>query len=495
MSKRASLLIALAACGGGSHGDPDAAAPDAAPDAPPAIACNDQDPSISLAQIPGVTAVSPQSCGQGVGVTAKCYAIDFDQVVDHASPATSAHFTQHLLLAHRGCDAPNLVADWGYASFGFFDDELTSLYETNSLWIEHRFQGDSVPDNADWDWTALTIENGADDMHAIVSAFRQHYGGRWVSTGASKGGITATYYKYFFPDDLDGSVPYVAPASRSRIDPAYQDRLDTALPQPCSQQLRDAQVAALTTRRDMLLARLTPVVGAGFESMYLEVLDESLDWGFWQLYGVTYCNTVPTDASTDDEFWNFFQAFTFGGPHPATAIAPADQQMSDGALYYEWLTEQGFALQVNSSVRPQLTEPLALQTMEDNFVQQFPSVTLPPYDGTVTHATRDWVRDTAEDVVLIYGQYDPWSGGAMDQPTHATSGRWFVPNATHGAQILRLDPADQDAALALITPMFGREPNLANKPAAARAGALRDRLVLEHERDAMAAMLRRRLGL
>src|SRR5690348_10199396 len=117
MSQRACLLIVLAAaCGGGGHDDPDAAAPDAAPDAPPAIACNEQDPSISLAQIPGVTSVSPQSCGQGVGVAAKCYAIDFDQVVDHRDPATSPHFTQHLLLAHRGCDAPSLVADWGYSS-------------------------------------------------------------------------------------------------------------------------------------------------------------------------------------------------------------------------------------------------------------------------------------------------------------------------------------------------------------------------------------------
>src|SRR5690242_305840 len=99
------VLTLAAACGGGGSHDPDAAPPDAAPpDAPPAIACNDQDPSISLAQIPGVTSVSPQSCGQGVGVAARCYAIDFDQPVDHQAPG-GAHFTQHLLLAHRGCDA------------------------------------------------------------------------------------------------------------------------------------------------------------------------------------------------------------------------------------------------------------------------------------------------------------------------------------------------------------------------------------------------------
>jgi hypothetical protein len=495
LSARAALAFVIsiaAACGGGSAGDPDAPpptpdAPPPTPDAPPAIACNAADPAISLAEIPGVVAVDEVSCGGGLAVAATCFAIEFDQPVQHAAPS-GPHFTQHLLLAHRGCDAPSLVADWGYSSFGFFDDELSVLYETNSLWIEHRFQGDSTPAPADWDWTSLTIENGANDMHAIITGFRRHYGGRWVSTGASKGGITASYHKYFFPDDLDGSVPYVAPASRARVDELYQDYLDTAFPQPCAQRLRDVQTAALTSRRPMMLQRLTPLVGSGFESAYLELYTQSIDWGFWQAYGVSFCSTVPTAAATDDQFWQFWADFTgFSGASPGPG-----GDMTYGALYYEWLTEQGFARQVNGDVEPLLTEPIALQSMADYFVEGFPGVALPAHDATVTLATRAWVRDTAEDMVLIYGEYDPWSGGAMETPVHATSGRFFVPQATHGAAISALPSIEEDAALALITPMFGRPPSAA-KPAARQAAAARGALIAEHQRRVMADMLRLRL--
>jgi hypothetical protein len=241
----------------------------------------------------------------------------------------------------------------------------------------------------------------------------------------------------------------------------------------------------------MMLQRLTPIVGAGYESLYLEYYTESMDWGFWQAYGVTYCNQVPPAGASDDEFWAFWSGFTglgFAGPPPPPGPG---EEMSFGALYYEWLTEQGFALQINGDVLPNLTEPLALETMEDGFVQSFPGVTLPPYDGTVTLATRAWVRDTAEDVVLIYGDYDPWSGGAMETPAHATSGRFFVPNATHGAQIGALVPAEEAAAIALITPMFGRPP-MAAKPAARQAAAKRQALVEAAERRAIAGLRLRR---
>src|SRR5947207_2192206 len=79
---------------------------------------------------------------------------------------------------------------------------------------------------------------------------------RCVATGASKGGITAVYHRYLFPDDTDGVVPYVAPASRARIDELYQGYLDTTLTDTCAQRVRSAQTAALTTRRQMMLQHI-----------------------------------------------------------------------------------------------------------------------------------------------------------------------------------------------------------------------------------------------
>jgi hypothetical protein len=382
-----------------------------------------------------------------------------------------------------------VIADWGYSNDYFFDDELSTLFQANALWVEHRYQGWSLPEAAFWDWTALTIENGAGDLHRVIAAFRPLYQGRWVSTGASKGGITATYHAYFFPDDLDGSIPYVAPASRARVDATYQEFLDTTLTSACARRLRNVQVDALTTRRAMMISRLTELTGAGAEAETLELLTNSLDWGFWQYWGSSYCNQVPRATATNNQFWQFYLDFSY----LAWASPGPDETMSYGALTYEWLTEQGFALQVGAHVASLLEEPAATATMEDTFREMFPFVTLPDYDGSVTAAVRTWARDEAEDLLLVYGQFDPWSGGAMDAPARSTSARFFVPAATHAAYIGALPEAERDAALAHAARMFGQDPVPALLPAAARAATIRHTLVERQLQRQLSIHVRRRL--
>lgn len=468
LSGFASWMVLVAGCGDNiSPAAPDAPLPPDAYVAP----CTESDVESSLKTVPGVSAVFRVGCEGGVQGPATCFKIQYQQPI-HPSSSSGATFPQYLQLAHRSCDAPMIVADWGYSNFGFFDDELSSLYKTNTLWIEHRYQGESIPEPYNWDWTALTIENGANDMHRIVTSFRQHYRGRWISTGASKGGITALYYKYFFPDDVDGSVPYVAPASRQRVDPVYQTYLEENLPNPCAQTLRNLQVAALTTRRDAMLQKIRELYGSGYETFYLEYMIASMDWGFWQAAGVEACTYVPPSDATDDQVWEFIYNFVGGGgAHPAV-----DEEKSEGALYYEWLTEQGFALQIGRHIAPLLHDPDATPTMEERFNYMFPGVDLPAYNGSVTAMTRAWARDQAENVVLIYGQFDPWSGGAIDPPVKASSARYFVPEASHGAAITSLPAAERDAALAKISLMLGKEP-VGSFDVARQAAKHRDALI------------------
>jgi hypothetical protein len=260
----------------------------------------------------------------------------------------------------------------------------------------------------------------------------------------------------------------VAPASRARVDTAYQPRMTQVLPQACAQGIREVQKAALGTRRTFVAGKLAELGGSEVD---LEYAVSRFDWGFWQYYGAEYCSYVPTTASTNDAFWEFFAAFAgFSAP------APMNLEYSNGALYYEWLTEHGFAHQINDAVMS-LLAPGARSSMEDDFRAMFPSVTLPAYDGSVTRDVREWVRDEAENLLLVYGDFDPWSGGAMDAPTRSSSGRFFVPSATHGAQIGMMNAADRKAALALAADMFGREPNAnPNKRSFAVDRALADRL-------------------
>jgi hypothetical protein len=456
-SLRVLLPLALAACG-------DNLGPAEDPDVVDGPTCDEDDLPRTLAALPNLMGLEERSCGRLVLGTARCFELRFGQPIDH-SRLHEAQFTQRLFLIHRGCDRATLVADWGYEGFGFFDDELSALYQTNALWIEHRYQGESVPATPEWDWRALTIANGAADMHRVIKTFRRYYDGRWVSTGASKGGITALYHKYIYGSDLDGTIPYVAPASRARVDPEYQAYLETRLPPPCGQELRDAQVAALTTRREMMLQRLA-AHAPGQESLALEYMTAHLDWGFWQYFGVRFCNQVPTAATSDAAFFQFFASFSGLGFARTPSVS---QEMRYGALSYEWLTEQGFALQINAQVLPLLQQPQSRLTMEDQFQLMFPGITLPDYDGSLTADTRTWVRNLAEDVLLIYGEYDPWSGGAMDAPARASSARFFAPGATHSARLAGLVPEDEAAAIEIVSRLLGHPP-VARKQDARRAG-------------------------
>ena len=426
-----------------------------------------------IAKLPNVAMVTSAECGDFVDQPAKCFTVMITQPVNHKDPGGPT-FKQQLTVTHRGCDRPTVIADWGYAWDYFYDDELAVLFRANTIWVEHRFQGNSAPVGPAWDWTQLTIENGANDMHRVIESFKHLWGASWVSTGASKGGITATYHSYFFPDDLNGTVPYVAPASQSRIDPSYQIYLDSRLVSQCAQRVRDAQVAALPTRRTMMLAQLGQHgVPVDIAPDYLDMMSQSFDWGFWQYYGESYCNRVVGPTATDDQFWAFYSEMSgFFGARPAS-----DEQYSDGALFYEWLTEQGFALQTGAHVRELLQSEWAKQTMEDTFRELFPEVPLPIYDGSVTRSARRWAQQYAQNMLLIYGQFDPWSGGALDEPHQKTSARFFVPGATHGAAMSGLADAERTAALAHAERMFGVAPILPAMPRAVEAAARRDAIL------------------
>src|SRR5258706_12098920 len=91
------------------------------------------------------------------------------------------------------------------------------LGATNHIDVEHRYFGKSVPSSMDW--KQLTLKNSADDLHDIVTALKTIYRGKWVSTGTSKGGQESLYYKYYFLDDMDATVAYVAPICLTQVDP------------------------------------------------------------------------------------------------------------------------------------------------------------------------------------------------------------------------------------------------------------------------------------
>ena len=155
-----------------------------------------------LKRIPGLTVTEkPTSL-----TDYRFFQLELDQPVDHERP-DGARFKQRLSLLHRDRRAPVVLHTSGYNA-SFFSrsgrTELTSLLSANQIDFEHRYFLPSRPSPADWKY--LTIKQAASDSHLIVKIFRTIYGGRFLNTGASKGGMTAVYHRRFYPADVDATA-------------------------------------------------------------------------------------------------------------------------------------------------------------------------------------------------------------------------------------------------------------------------------------------------
>lgn len=141
--------------------------------------------------------------------------------------ASKGTFEQRVVLCHRGFDRPTVLVMEGYSAryalYKGYIEELAKLFDTNIIFVEYRYFEKSMPNPCNWDY--LTVENSLYDLHHVNQTLHAMYKGKWIATGISKGGQTTMFYRCFFPDDVDISVPYVAPLNRSVEDGRHEDFL------------------------------------------------------------------------------------------------------------------------------------------------------------------------------------------------------------------------------------------------------------------------------
>ena len=248
------------------------------------------------------------------------YQFWFEQPVDHSDPAKGT-FRQRVLLGHKQSDAPVIVELEGYNIWSSEEGELANILKGNQLTIEHRFFDQSVPEGG-IPWENLTIKQAADDQHEIIQAIRQkiYPASKWISTGISKGGQTTIFHRYFYPADVDISVPYVASLNLEYVDPRldkFLNRLGTAKSgvkalfnwedlNTCHYTIRDFQTMCFE-HLDTLLPMLEELaaekkytyrmVGGTKRALQLMILE--YPFAFWQ-WG-NNCADIPDQESADWE--------------------------------------------------------------------------------------------------------------------------------------------------------------------------------------------------
>ncbi|KAB2884435.1 MAG: aminopeptidase [Kofleriaceae bacterium] len=320
--------------------------------------------------------------------------------------------------------------------------QLTVLTNGNQLSMEHRYFAPSRPDPADW--SKLTIEQAAGDQHRITQALKARiYRGKWLTTGASKGGMTSLFHRRFFPDDVDGTVAYVAPidypedAVQSPTN-RYIVFLENVGTDPaCRQKLKDFQNTVLA-RREAMKTRMRSEAAFTIlgEDRALDFAVVEMPFIFWQYGNQSRCASIPGAAATD--------AAVFGFLDDTAGVASYGDDSLTGflAYYHQSATQLGYPA-ADESYLVGLQHP-----GEDTARAYIPAaIPTPAYDqGAAMRDVQTWIAASGERIMLIYGQNDPWTAGAVDLGAATDSYRYIAPNGNHGASITSLtDQEESDA--------------------------------------------------
>lgn len=404
-----------------------------------------------LKALPGVSAqesTTSEDRAQGL----RRFTMTIEQAVDHFSPE-SATFPQKLVLLHRDFAEPMVLQTSGYVIFGVKLSALARTFATNQLQVEHRFFGDSVPENKDW--KMLTVRQSAADFHQIVETFKKLYPARWVNTGRSKGGMTSIFHRRFYPGDLDGTLAEVAPISYATEDSRYINFVDHVGGDAylaCRARLYEVQSTLLRRRAEIEpgIAGEFSMVGSldrAFEDAVLE-----LPFIFWQ-YGNPAdsrfgCDHIPApDASADD-----LAAFL-------DAVNGVDGYNNKSMEIF-----QPYYLQAAYELGGPATK---LDHLQGQVLYPYDLAHLLPAEAQVefTPATmRDiqaWVAGESHELMFVYGEFDPWTAGAFRTVNQSagTNNYWYQqPRGNHGSSFAALPAEDRTEALEVLGRWLNKKP-------------------------------------
>ncbi|THA26300.1 aminopeptidase [Streptomyces sp. RKND-216] len=370
------------------------------------------------------------------------FLLNYEQPVDHRNPEAGT-FQQRLSILHKHVDRPTVFFTSGYnLSTQPRRSEPTQIVDGNQVSMEYRFFTPSRPEPADW--SKLTIWQAASDQHRIHDALEDVYDQNWVATGGSKGGMTATYYRRFYPYDMDGTIAYVAPNNvDDRDDRAYDEFFATVGTEKCRTALNAVQREAFV-RRDEMVERYRQQAEAegwtfdliGDVDRAYEVVVLDLVYAFWQYQPETECANVPAADASTDEIWNFVDAvsgFSFYTDQGLTPYVP---------YYYQAGTQMGNPDMENAHLDGLLRYPGI------NAPRSFVPEDIPmEFERRAMRDIDRWVRKHSSEMLFVNGENDPWGAEPFRVGKKADDSYVFTaPGANHGADIASLKDGERRIA-------------------------------------------------
>ncbi len=372
------------------------------------------------------------------------YVLYIEQPLSHEDPSLGT-FRQRVFVMHAGLDRPTVLVTEGYgASYAAnpkYREELSKLFNTNIIFVEHRYFLESTPKPLDWKY--LTAENSAYDLHNVTMIFKEIYKKKWIATGISKGGQTALIYRAFFPADVEITVPYVAPLCKGVEDGRHEPFIANFAGTPEQRaKILDFQKEILKRRASLQpkFDSLCTAKGYQFNLPNEEIYDYTVlefSFSFWQ-WG-SNSDAIPSVKASDNELFGYFiklcsPDYFIKESSTSAFFVQAGRELG----YYGYDIKPFEGLLKIKSAKGYLTK--LFLTEESGF----------KFDSKLYKKLSKFVATTDSKMIFIYGEFDPWSAVKVNEPKSNNVVVVIDPKGSHRSRISTLPEENRKMVLSLI---------------------------------------------
>ncbi len=351
-----------------------------------------------------------------------------EQPLDHNKP-NGEKFMQKVYLSHLDLNRPVVFSINGYNVNNNRISELSNFINANQIYVEHRFFGESKPGNYDWNY--LNIEQAAADHHRIIQLLKKIYKGKWVSTGISKGGQATIYHRYFYPEDVDASLAYVAPLCFSAQEPRMFNFLKSVGTKECRARIIRFQTMLLENKDKIMPEFIANAEKRGYAFNFLGGIEKAYEYAvleyvfaFWQWQNLR-CDEIPENISEPTQIIEHMEkvdCISFFTDETVNYFRPFFYQALTEIGVYTYNTES-FAGLLEYATHPDFnfTMPVGIEAK---------------FNDTLMHSINKWLQNESENFIYIYGEYDPWSAPAVQLIEGKTNALKMVkPKGSHRTRI------------------------------------------------------------
>ena len=341
----------------------------------------------------------------------RLYFLSFKQELDHNNPA-AGDFEQRVYLMYRGNENYiNEMVTEGYSlDIGSYQTYLHQVTNSNQIYVEFRYYGNSTSKLMDNNYEFLNNTQQIHDYHKVRTELGQILTGKWACSGFSKGGLNALNYKYRYPKDVDLTIA-IAPSfssqkENSKIANFLKDEIAT---KELREDVLRFQQLALQKKEEVLsllkslpqLENMTFDLLGGLSKAY-EYAIVYFPLEYWKSYDSNLFSGVPTQVTTTP-----FEVITALKKTDILNLVSDKALKNDFKLYfYQTQTEIGF-------YKPNISHlsSLLLETKDPWIHNVFENDT--EYNPTNMIELEKWLENEANDIIYIYGEYDPWTSSEL----------------------------------------------------------------------------------